>query len=127
MSLKVWRERVNASKLKRFVRKCWLPVSGLVLSTGLAIWFASTFLAEALYFNDPKHQEAELKKWMTPRYIVLSYDIPRPVVLKLLNLTEEDASQGNRIGKLAEGMGLTLDELTQKFRSAAKDIRETEQ
>lgn len=47
-------------------------------------------MANAIYFNDPKHQDEVLKDWMTPRYIVLLYELHREIVASSLGLNEDD-------------------------------------
>ena len=82
-----------------------------------------TMLADAVYFNDPRHRDESLKAWMTPRYVALSYDLPPPVVRELLGI-EKGADHPRRLDRLAENMGLSLDELTQKIRQASAQLRE---
>ncbi|MEP4431283.1 MAG: hypothetical protein ABJ349_03685 [Hyphomicrobiales bacterium] len=118
---------MNLPNLKLFARRHWLPIGGFVLSLGIAVWFGFTFLADAIYFNDPRHKDAALERWMTPRYVVLSYELPRSVVAEVLELTSEDEGKRRRLGKIAERMDLTLDELTQKVREAAQTYRETQE
>ena len=59
---------------------------------------------------------------MTPRYVVMSYDLSRPMVLELLQL---EPGERTKMRDVAAGMGLTLDELTQIVRDAATRYRET--
>lgn len=76
-------------KFRAFVKIYWLPVSGFFIFSSIALWFGFTFLADAIYFNDPKNKDDELKGWMTPRYIQLSYDLPREVIIEALDLPED--------------------------------------
>lgn len=117
---------MNLPKLKLFARRHWLPIAGFALSLGIAVWFGFTFLANAIYFNDPQHKDAALERWMTPRYVVLSYELPRSVVADVLGLTTADEGKRRRLGDVAENMDLTLDELTQKVRDAAQAYRESQ-
>lgn len=118
---------MNLPKLKLFARRHWLPIAGFALSMGIAVWFGFTFLADAIYFNDPRHKDAALERWMTPRYVVLSYDLPRPVVAEILDIEQDQEGKRRRLGRIAEDMDLTLDELTQKVRTAADAYRETQE
>ena len=115
--------RLNLPKLKQFARINWLPLSGFALFTTVALWFGFTFLADAVYFNDPRHQDQELKGWMTPQYIMMSYELPRDVVIEVLEVSEKPGP-GRRMRDVALAQGLTLDELTDKVREAAEEYRD---
>lgn len=115
---------MNKRKMRAFVRHHWFPVAGFGLSVVLAVWFGLTFLAEAIYFNDQRHQDVLLKPWMTPRYVALSYDLPREVVLRALELDPEGPPQRLRIGQIARMNGITIEELTERLRDEAEEYRE---
>ncbi len=115
-----------SSKFKRFVKKRWLPIGGFLLSSVIALFFSFTFLANAIYFNDPKHQDEALKDWMTPKYIVMSYDIPREIVADILGLDDNDRGKGLRLKEVAESQNLSLDQLTVKIRNVAQTYRESQ-
>lgn len=117
---------MNLPKLKKFARRYWIQLSAFILSAGFALFFGLTFMADAIYFNDPRHKDGALKNWMTPRYIVLSYDLPHEFVVDTLGITEEERGTRPRMKDIAERMDITLDELTTKVREAAKTYRETE-
>ncbi len=119
-------KNIQQEKLKQFARKHWLPISGFIASTGLALYFGFTFMADAIYFNDPRHQDSDLKGWMTPRYIMLSYDIPMPLVLDALGLDESVIGQGLRLENIAAEQGYSLTELTEKIRSVTEEYRENQ-
>lgn len=121
----MWFDQLNKPKLKKFLRVHWLPVGGFVLFSTLAVWFGFTFMADAIYFNDPKHKDEELKAWMTPRYIVMSYELPREVVFEVLELSGEPGP-GWRMSSVAAAQDMTLDELAAKVREAAKTYRESQ-
>lgn len=119
-------KNIQQEKLKQFARKHWLSISGFVVSTGLALYFGFTFMADAIYFNDPRHQDSDLKGWMTPRYIMLSYDIPMPLVLDALGLDESVIGQGLRLENIAAEQGFSLTELTEKIRRVTEEYRENQ-
>ena len=114
---------VNIERTRKFVRQHWLPIGGFVLSLAFALWFGFTFLADAIYFNDPRHKDVALKRWMTPRYVVLSYDLPRSVVAEILELGPPPEGRRRRMGDIAAEKGISLDELTMLVRSAATAYR----
>ncbi|KFB08523.1 hypothetical protein [Nitratireductor basaltis] len=115
---------MNKRKMREFSRRHWFPVSGFFLSVFLAVWFSFTFLAEAIYFNDDRHQDVVLKPWMTPRYVALSYDLPREVVFRALELDPQGPPQRLRLGQIARMNGMTIDELTLRLREEAAEYRE---
>ncbi|MEM8539642.1 MAG: hypothetical protein AAGF25_01695 [Pseudomonadota bacterium] len=114
-------------KIKLFARRHWLPLVGFIASLGLAVFFAVTFMADAIYFNDPRHKDVDLQGWMTPRYVVLSYDVPRGVILDALGLTTEANGQGLRMRDIAQQQEVGLAELTERVREAAGAHREANQ
>lgn len=109
---------MQQKKLYRFILTQKWAVAGFVLSMIVAVTLTFTQLAEAIYFDDPRHKNVELRPWMTPRYIGLSYDLPRAVVFDLLEI-EEGSNFPKRLDRLAERLGITLDELTALVREVA--------
>lgn len=117
---------MEKEKLKQFVTKNWLPLSGFFISAGLALYFGFTFMADAIYFNDPRHKDSDLQGWMTPRYVTLSYDIPMPLVLDALGLDESAIGKGLRLEDIAAEQNSNLQELTENIRAAAETYRESQ-
>lgn len=109
---------VRDTKLHRFILEQKWACAGLILSLIALLTLTFNNLAEAIYFDDPRHQNVQLKAWMTPRYIGMSYDLPRVEVLNLLEI-EEGSNFPKRLDRDAERLGITLDELTAKVREAA--------
>ncbi len=113
-------------RLTTFARANWPALVILGVSTLVAVWFAFGFVMRMVYFNDPRHQDEALKAWMTPRYVVMSYDLPRPLVAEVLDLPEGGPGRLT-LGDISERTGLPLEVLTQKVRDAAARHRETQQ
>lgn len=114
---------MKTQKLKLFAKRHWLPIAGFCISAVLAVWFGFTFLASAIYFNDPRHQDEALKGWMTPRYIVLSYELPREVVFDALAIEIENKGRPPRMENIAADQDVSLDELTKRVRAVADQYR----
>lgn len=113
-------EFVLTPKLRSFILQNKLIVGFSSVSFLALIYFAGKFVAQLIYFNDPRHQNEALKPWMTPHYVGLSYDLPREEVDEIFGFTE--TFEGPRRMKLvAERMDLSLDQLTQMVREAAQD------
>jgi len=87
------------------------------------MWLLSRIVLDFIYFNDPRHQDVDLKEWMTPRYIGMSYDLPRPLVLEILGLPETGGPRRS-LGRIAADQNLTLEELTELVRKSADAYRE---
>jgi len=105
-----------------FLRQNWPIIAVLMLALVAALWFGGLLVAEFVYFNDPRHQDSDLKAWMTPKYVVMSYDLPRQVVADALGLEGPD-QRGMRMREIADQMGLTLSELTERVRASAAAFR----
>lgn len=86
------------------------------------VFFGFKFAAEYLYFHDPRHQDETLQDWMTPRYVALSYSLPRKVVEDLLDLPE-DRKPRMRLDEVAGTMGISVDELDGIVRAGAAEFR----
>lgn len=99
------------NKFIGFAKKNWGLLSVLFLTVVVLVWFASRLFLDFLYFNDPRNVDVELKPWMTPRFIVLTYDVPRSLVFEILDLDETE-DRGIRLGRVAQERGLSLEDLT---------------
>ena len=111
------------TKIGAFIRQNWQLAFVFFGALLFASWFAFQAISDALYFNDPRNVDVDLKPWMTPRYVVLTYDLPRSLVAEVLTLDQE-SDRRIRLGQLAKERGLTMDELTALLRAAAADYRE---
>lgn len=106
-----------------FIKQNLLVFSLFLGSFAVALWFAFHAITDALYFNDPRNVDVALKPWMTPRYVVLTYDLPRPLVMEILELDPE-GDRGVRLGRLARDRNISMDDLTDLVREAAATYRE---
>ena len=110
-------------KYHRFIVEQKWACLGFFLSIITAVFISATYLADAIYFDDPRHQNVELRAWMTPRYVAHSYDLPRNVLLNILEIQPEtNFTKG--MDTIAENLGLTLEELTVKVKTEAEVYRE---
>ncbi|RVU85899.1 hypothetical protein EOL70_00160 [Leucothrix sargassi] len=119
-------KQYSNSTLFQFATANKFTVVGFVVSLILTVVLSSTMLADAIYFNDPKHKDIKIEGWMTPRYISLSYGLPRNMVFDLLDVTEDTRGR-RRADHLAKNIGVSLDELTDMVRAAAVAHRSQEQ
>ncbi len=114
------------SQLRRFGRENWLLLIVFAAASCFALFFAVHTIRDFVYFNDPANVDVDLQPWMTPRFIVLTYDLPRPFVFETLGL-DPDADGGKRLGHLARERDLTMEELTEMIRKSSATYRETQQ
>ena len=112
----------NSHPIWSFLRKHLGVFAVLIVTCLVGLWFVADMFMDFLYFNDPQHQDAALKPWMTPRYVVMSYDLPRAEVAEILGLTTED-QRGMTMRDIAVLNDMSLDELTEKVRTMAETYR----
>ena len=111
---------------RRFLLRNW-PLLALFLAAGaVVLWLLVRMTVAAIYFHDPANADPDLKPWMTPRYIVRGYDLPPPLVAEVLGIVEQDR-RGRPLGEIAAELGLTMEDLTARVRSAAAEHRAAQQ
>lgn len=71
------------------MKRKWL-IAGFVLAAALTLFFAVRAAMFAVFWLDPHRDRHPVEPWMTPRYIVRTYDIPREVLAEALQLDEGD-------------------------------------
>ncbi len=100
-----------------FLKKNTLPVGVLLVSVIALLFFSSGFIANLIYFADPKHQNQPLEAWMTPKYVVMSYDLPPQIVDDVMGLRPKIDKQ-KPLTKVLEDLDMTMDELQIKVDAA---------
>jgi len=113
----------DPAHLIAFARQNIILVGIMTLSLLAAIWFTAGIVLDVIYFNDPQKQDVALQGWMTPRYVGMSYDLPRSVILELFEV-EPGEGRRKRLADIAAEMGVSLPELTERVRAAADAHRE---
>jgi hypothetical protein len=115
----------RTARLSKFAKENWKLLAGFLVAVIIALWFATRFVMDFLYFQDPSNVDVDLEPWMTPRFIVMTYDLPRPLVFDLLGI-QQGEQRGQPLRDVAEDLGLTMDELTDLVRDAAQKYREAQ-
>ncbi|PWQ99623.1 hypothetical protein [Leucothrix arctica] len=111
------------STLYKFACSYKFTVLGFVTSAIAVIVLSSTMLADAIYFDDPDHKDVTLESWMTPRYVAMSYGLPRTAIIEIFDI-DENVESSRRLDHIATRIGVSLDELTNIVRIAALTYRE---
>lgn len=98
------------------------PVPTALLAVALAglLWFATSFLREALYFSDPAHQQQDLALWMSPRYVGKSWDLPPEVIVQTMELDADNAQP--TLKDVTAHLGISLEELQMRIEAAKAEL-----
>jgi len=72
------------------MNRIWLKF-GFVLAAVLTLFFAVRAVMFAVFWMDPHRDRHPVEPWMTPRYIVQTYDIPREILAETLQLNAGDS------------------------------------
>lgn len=109
----------------------WKEHRLLCLAFSAAVAVTSLFLIRAvfgmLYWADPKHQDRELEPWMTPRYISMSYQLPRIEVLEALGIKEGEVFRPMTLRKISAHTGAEILEMEASVEETARRFREASQ
>lgn len=111
-------------RVQKFLRQNWMLLSVLLGAAVIAAWFIIHALLQFIWFHDPKHVDVDLRGWMTPRYIVRTYDLPPPLVMETLQLDPEGGHRPKTLKDIAQDLGLTMSELTALIRETAETYRQ---
>jgi hypothetical protein len=111
----------NSSPKKRFIftfiKNNKIPLGILGVSIVAFAYFSSGFVANLVYFADPRHQNQPLEGWMTPRYVGMSYDLPPNILDDVMELRPK-VDKRKPLTKVVEDMGITLSELNKRIIAA---------
>lgn len=80
-----------------------------------------------MYWSDPRHQDREFEPWMTPRYISMSYQLPRNEVLGALGISEGELYRPITLRKISKHTGVDILELEASVEETARRFREASQ
>lgn len=108
----------------------WREHRVLSLAFILALSLTSIFVFRAIlgmiYWADPKHQDREFEYWMTPRYISMSYSLPREEVLGALGIVDGELPRPMTLGRIAKHTGVDIKILEASVEDAATKFRALE-
>ncbi|WP_321338217.1 hypothetical protein [uncultured Cohaesibacter sp.] len=103
--------------LRYFWKEQPIALSIFVVAVVLLVFFGIRFVDRFIYFHDPAHRNQALEPWMTPRYVGMSYKLPRDVIFDVMDL-ENTEGRRVKVGKIADRMGISLAELERRVRKA---------
>lgn len=99
-------------------RRLWASHRRLVLAFGLALVVAGALLLRGLVLmphqGDPRKPVAP---WMTPRFVVHTYDLDGPEVARILNLPEGSRPR-QTLAEIARAQGRPVAEITDALQAA---------
>lgn len=70
-----------------------------------------------LYWADPAHQDQPIARWMTPRYVAMSWDVPKEVVIEALDMTPVGRGP-EPLSQLAKARGVPVEVLIADLETA---------
>jgi len=85
------------------VKRIWLKL-GFGLAAALTLFFVVRAVMFAVFWMDPHRDRHPVEPWMTPRYIVRTYNIPRDALADVLDLHPGDSPK-MPLDKLAQERG----------------------
>lgn len=115
-----------AHSFRTFLHSHKLVVAIFVGALMLTVLFSGRMLVDFVYFNDPAHRDQTIEGWMTPRYVVMSHQVPPRVLRDVLDEGER-GDRGDRhvtLERIAGQRGQPLDELIAEIEAAIAAHRE---
>ncbi|MBW4984671.1 hypothetical protein KZZ07_19195 [Mameliella sp. CS4] len=110
--------------MRRLWREAPFLTAGLVVALLVAAFFAFRLVSGMMFWADPRHQDMTIAPWMSPRFVAMSWDVPREVVIEALQMTPD--GQGPRpLARMAEERGVPVQALIDDLETAIADWRKT--
>jgi hypothetical protein len=103
----------------------WLLL-GFVVSLAAVIFFGTRAVLFTLYWSDPSHRDEAIAGWMTPRYIVMSWQVPPEIVADTLGLPQDGVGRRLSIEKIARDRGVPVAEVARDLEAAILAFRATQ-
>lgn len=103
-----------------WARHRWLLLAFLAASA-LALFFTARAVVFAAYWTD--HKDEAIAGWMTPGYVVHSWDVPPEVVGAALGLSREDGDRRRTLAEIAAARGVPVAELARDLETAIAAFR----
>lgn len=112
------------------LRRLWQANRWALLAFSLALavtlFFAVRFVAFALYWANPAHQNEPVAGWMTLGYVEKSWDLPPRSLAGPLRMGPPDRSRGPKsIAEYAAERGVPVSQFVAEVQAAVKTVIET--
>lgn len=102
--------------------RLWRSAPGLTLallaSLFLVLFFAIRLGMATLQWSDAERQDMPLAPWMTPRFVVHSWDVPPELVATVLELEQGGSGRRITIEQLAKDRGVPPESLIAALQAA---------
>lgn len=104
-----------------------LLVLSFAAALALTAFFAVRFALGWLHWQDPATRDQPIAGWMTPRYVAMSWHVPRDVMLDALGMTPGARPMGKpqSIAAIARARGMTEAQLIAEIEAAIATFRAT--
>ena len=109
-----------------FVRSHKLAVTIFALALGLTIVLSGRALVHFVYLKDPAHRDQPIAAWMTPRYVVMSHQVPPKVLREVLGERDHTRRRAT-LAEIAASRGQATEELIAQIEAAIAAHRERSQ
>ncbi|MEE9429151.1 MAG: hypothetical protein V3V25_13495 [Paracoccaceae bacterium] len=111
------------------LRNAWKhrPVltSAFAVAVLLTVLFAVRSTVFMVYWSNPDHIDQEIRSWMTPRYIALSWHLPPEVMSQALG-TEKMPGRRQSIADIAREQGISVQALVANIIATATTYRDSQ-
>ncbi|AGI68332.1 hypothetical protein OAN307_c27560 [Octadecabacter antarcticus 307] len=109
------------------IRHLWQTHRLALMAFGIALcalgFFGVRTMSSMIYWMDPDHRDQALAGWMTPRYVMRSYQLPPDVLGPALFLVRDAAPRRISLDTIAAENGITMDDLQIRIDAAAAQMR----
>ena len=95
----------------------WLRIA-FALAVAAMVVFAIRLGISTLHWTDPARQDEPIEAWMTPRYVAMSWDLPREVVAEALALEPDGSGRRQSLAEIARSRGEDVDVLVARLEAA---------
>jgi hypothetical protein len=103
-------------------RPGWLQVA-FALAVAATALFGVRLAVSTLHWADPARRDQPIEGWMTPRYVAMSWDLPREVVADALALAPDGTGRRQTLAEIAKARGEDVDVLAARLRAAIDAYR----
>jgi hypothetical protein len=108
--------------MKALWRRRPIILTAFLLSLALMLFFGIRALVVTIYWNDPARANQPVADWMTPRYVVMAYGIPREALGALLELDPSELKRQS-LADIARQTGRSPQDLIDEIEAMIADFR----